>query len=46
MYYLKLFDETLLKFDMDNTITLKISNIQILSVDKKTFPRSFTVRSE
>ena len=40
MYYLKLFDETLLKFDMDNTITLKISNIQILSADKKRFPEA------
>ena len=41
MYYLKLFDETLLKFDMDNTITLKISNIQILSADKKHKKRPF-----
>ena len=40
MYYLKLFNETLLKFDMDNTITLKISNIQILSADKKRFPEA------
>ena len=48
MYYLKLFDETLLKFDMDNTITLKISNIQILSADKKRFPEAlqFEVNEE
>ena len=40
MYYLKLFNETLLKFDMNNTITLKIKNIQILSADKKRFPEA------
>lgn len=40
MYHLKLFNETLLKFDMDNTITLKITNIQILSADKKRFPEA------
>lgn len=40
MYSLKLYDETLIKFDMDNKITLKVSNIEIVSNDKKMYPEA------
>ena len=38
MYYLKLFDEDLLSFDMDNDLGLNISNIKILNNNRKIFP--------
>ena len=38
MYYLKLFDETLLTFDMNNDMGLEISNIQEISKNKKIYP--------
>lgn len=38
MYYLKLFDEDLVSFDMDNKLGLGISNIKILSNKKYLFP--------
>ena len=38
MYYLKLFDETLLTFDMNNDLGLEISNIQEISKNKKIYP--------
>ncbi len=38
MYYLKLFDDDLISFDMDNKLGLNITNIKILSKNKKIFP--------
>ena len=38
MYYLKLFDENLVSFDMRNDFGLNISNIKILSNNRKIFP--------
>ena len=38
MYYLKLFDETLITFEMDRELSLKISNIQVVSHKKEIFP--------
>lgn len=38
MYYLKLFDENLIEFEMSNDFGLKISNIKVLSNNKKIFP--------
>ena len=38
MYYLKLYDDDLLSFDMENDLGLKISNIKILSNNKNVFP--------
>ena len=38
MYSLKLFNNTLVKFDMENKPTLKIFNINVVSNDKKLFP--------
>lgn len=38
MYYLKLFDETLLTFEMRNDLDLEISNINIVSNDRQKFP--------
>ncbi len=38
MYYLKLFDENLIEFEMTNDFGLKISNIKLLSNNKKIFP--------
>ena len=38
MYYLKLFDEDLISFEMSNDFGLKISNIHVLSNNKKIFP--------
>lgn len=38
MYYLKLYDENLLSFDMDNKFGLNVSNIKILSENRDLFP--------
>lgn len=38
MYYLKLYDEDLISFDMDNKFGLSVSNIKILSENKDLFP--------
>ncbi len=38
MYYLKLFDEDLVSFNMDNKLGLNITDIKILSNNKKIFP--------
>ena len=38
MYYLKLFDKNLIEFEMSNDFGLKISNIKVLSNNKKIFP--------
>lgn len=38
MYYLKLFDENLITFEMNNNFGLSISNINVLSNNKKIFP--------
>lgn len=38
MYYLKLFDEDLISFNMDNKLGLNITDIKILSNNKKIFP--------
>ena len=38
MYYLKLFDETLITFEMERELSLKISNIQVVSHKKEIFP--------
>ena len=38
MYYLKLFDETLLTFDMNNELGLEISNIKIISNEVSKYP--------
>lgn len=38
MYYLKLFDETLLTFDMNNDMGLEISNIQEISQNRNIYP--------
>ena len=40
MYSLKLFNNTLVKFDMENNQALKIFNINIVSNDKKLFPEA------
>lgn len=40
MYSLKLFDKTLIKFNMDNRITLKISDIEIVSDEVKLYPEA------
>lgn len=40
MYSLKLFNNTLVKFDMENKPTLKIFNINVVSNDKKLFPEA------
>ncbi len=40
MYSLKLYDETLIQFDMDNKITLKIFNIKVVSNHTHLFPES------
>lgn len=38
MYYLKLFDEDLISFDMDNKLGLVITNIKVLSNNRDNFP--------
>lgn len=38
MYHLKLFDETLLTFEMSNELGLEISDINVVSDNKKVFP--------
>lgn len=38
MYYLKLFDEDLISFDMDNKLGLNITNIKVLNNNKNIFP--------
>ena len=38
MYYLKLFDETLLTFEMKRELSLKIYDINIVSKNRKIFP--------
>jgi hypothetical protein len=38
MYYLKLFDEDLISFDMTNNLGLNITNIKVLSDNKEIFP--------
>ncbi len=38
MYYLKLFDKTLLTFDMDNVLGLEIKNINIVEKNKNIYP--------
>ncbi len=38
MYYLKLFDENLLSFEMDNKFGLNITNIELLSENTEIFP--------
>lgn len=38
MYYLKLFDKTLLTFEMDNALGLEIKNINIIEENKKIYP--------
>lgn len=38
MYSLKLYNDTLVKFDMENNPTLKIFNIDVVSSRKKLFP--------
>lgn len=38
MYYLKLFDETLITFEMERKLSLKIFNINVVSENKKLFP--------
>ena len=38
MYYLKLYDENLIKFDMENKFGLTISNIEILNANRNVFP--------
>lgn len=38
MYYLKLFDENLISFEMENSFGLVISNIKILSEKRELFP--------
>lgn len=38
MYSLKLYDETLIQFDIENKLTLKISNINVISDNQKLFP--------
>ena len=38
MYYLKLFDETLITFEMNRELSLNISNIQVVSDKKEIFP--------
>ena len=40
MYSLKLFNNTLVKFDMENNQALKIFNINVVSNDKKLFPEA------
>lgn len=40
MYSLKIFNNTLVKFDMENKPTLKIFNINVVSNDKKLFPEA------
>ena len=39
MYYLKLFDETLLIFDMNNDMGLEISNIHEISKNRKNWEK-------
>ena len=48
MYQLKLFDETLVEFDMFNDPTLKIKNIKVVSENAEIFPETIkrTVDSE
>lgn len=38
MYYLKLYDENLISFDIDNDFGLKITNINILNKNKEIYP--------
>ena len=38
MYYLKLFDKTLLTFEMDNALGLEIKNINIVEKNKNIYP--------
>ena len=38
MYSLKLYNDTLVKFDMENNPTLKIFNIDVVSNKKELFP--------
>ncbi len=38
MYSLKLYDETLIQFDMDNKITFKVSNVHVISKNTAIFP--------
>lgn len=38
MYYLKLYDDNLLSFDMDNKLWLNIYNIKILNDNREIFP--------
>ena len=38
MYYLKLFDETLITFEMERKLSLKIFNINVVSENKRLFP--------
>lgn len=38
MYYLKLFDETLLTFEMERELSLKIFDINVISEKRKLFP--------
>ena len=38
MYYLKLFDEDLISFDMDNKLGLVITKIKVLSNNRDNFP--------
>ncbi len=38
MYYLKLYDENLISFNMENKLGLTISNIKVLSPNKNIFP--------
>ncbi len=38
MYYLKLFDKNLISFEIDNSLGLKIDNIEILEDNREIFP--------
>ena len=38
MYYLKLFDETLITFEMESALSLKIYNIEMVSENRAVFP--------
>lgn len=38
MYYIKLFDENLVSFNMNNELGLKVTDIKVLGKNKKIFP--------
>ena len=40
MYSLKIYNDTLVKFDMENKPTLKIFNIEVVSNKKELFPEA------